>query len=110
VTSTALSRLKTNELSLGLIVYTLGTGFQPVVRSLITHLVESHHASNKSDIGRLYALISVIEGLGSLIAGPGMAWAFRLGINLGEGWLGLPFALGAVLFAVISSIVFTINV
>ncbi|TVY88574.1 Efflux pump, partial [Lachnellula willkommii] len=59
---------------IGLIVYTLGTGFAPIVRSLVTSLVESHHASKTSDIGRLYALIGVMEGIGNLVAGPGMAW------------------------------------
>jgi hypothetical protein len=96
--------------SKGLIVYTLGTGFTPIVRSLVTFLVESHHASKTSDIARLYALISVMEGIGSLVAGPGMAWAFRLGMSLGQRWLGLPFGFATVLFALISVIVFSTRV
>jgi len=94
----------------GLIVYTFGTGFSPIVRSLATFLVESHHANKTSDIGRLYALISVMEGIGSLLAGPGMAWAFRIGMSLGQGWLGLPFGFAAILFALISVVVFSIKV
>lgn len=89
----------------GLVVYTFGTGFPPVVRSLVTSLVESHHESRSSDIGRLYALISVLEGIGNLIAGPGMAQLFRYGINLGTSWLGLPFGLAAFLFGLISPVV-----
>ena len=94
----------------GLIVYTLGTGFGPVVRSLITSLVESHHASKTSDVGRLYAVIAVIEGIGSLVAGPGMAAAFRIGMKLGTGWLGLPFLVAAILFGGIAIVVFGIRV
>jgi hypothetical protein len=85
-------------------------GFVPIIRSLVTYLVESHHASNTSDIGRLYALISVMEGLGSLVAGPGMAWAFRLGMRLGDWWLGLPFGLAALLFLAVSIVVFSIRI
>lgn len=51
-----------------------------------------------------------MEGIGSLVAGPSMAWAFRIGISLGQNWLGLPFALAAILFAVILPVVFTIKV
>jgi membrane protein YqaA with SNARE-associated domain len=90
----------------GLIVYTLGTGFPPIIRSLVTFLVESHHESKTSDIARLYALISVLEGIGSLLAGPGMAWAFQLG----ERWLGLPYGLAAMLFAIALVTVFTTKI
>lgn len=76
----------------------------------MTYLVESSHADQTSDIGRLYALISVMEGVGSLVAGPGMAWIFRLGISWGHRWLGLPFGLAAVLFALVSGLVFSIRV
>ncbi|KAI0124981.1 major facilitator superfamily domain-containing protein [Xylariales sp. AK1849] len=95
---------------MGLILFTLGTGFAPIVRSLVTSLVESHDASSTSDIGRLYALISVLEGIGSLVAAPGMAWAFRFGMSLGQEWLGLPFGFAAILFALVSIIVFSIKV
>ncbi|KAI1846331.1 hypothetical protein JX266_007536 [Neoarthrinium moseri] len=94
----------------GLIVYTLGTGFPPVARSLVTYLVESHHESRTSDIGRLYALISVMEGVGTLLAGPGMAWAFRWGMSLGPAWLGIPFGFSSILFALIAVIVFRVKV
>lgn len=93
--------------SQGLIVFILGMGFVPVVRSLVTYRVESH---NPRDIGRLYAIISVMEGLGSLVAGPGMAWAFRLGMSLGEWWLGLPFGFAALLFFMVSIVLFSIRI
>ena len=90
-------------------MFTLGTGFAPVIRSLVTSLVESHDPNTASDIGRLYALISAMEGIGSLVAAPGMAWAFRFGMSLGTRWLGLPFGLAAILFALVSIIVFSIK-
>lgn len=90
-------------------VTTLGAGFAPSMRSLVTFLVESHHASQTTDIGRLYALISVAEGVGSLAAGPGMLWTFSVGIGLGRSWLGLPFALAALLFGLVSALVFSIK-
>ncbi|KAH8698674.1 P-loop containing nucleoside triphosphate hydrolase protein [Talaromyces proteolyticus] len=93
----------------GVIISTLGAGFAPVIRSLVTFLVESHHANKASDIGRLYALISVVEGIGSLMAGPGMAWAFRLGMAWGHTWLGFPFVIAAALFALVSVVVFSIR-
>ncbi|KAH6648823.1 major facilitator superfamily domain-containing protein [Truncatella angustata] len=94
----------------GLILFTLGTGFPPILRSLVTSLVESHHESKTSDIARLYAVISVVEGIGSLVAAPGMALAFRIGIKLGQEWLGLPFGFAGVLFGLVAIIVFSVKV
>lgn len=95
---------------LGLVISTLGSGFAPTMRSLATSLVESRHPNATSDIGRLYALISVAEGIGSLVAGPGMALAFRMGMSWGQAWLGLPFGFAAFLFALVSTIVFTVTI
>lgn len=90
-------------------MFTLGTGFPPTVRSLVTSLVEAKDDGAASDIGRLYALISAMEGIGMLVAAPGMAWAFRYGISLGQEWTGLPFGFAAMLFALVSIIVFSIR-
>ena len=110
-------------------VYTLGTGFPPIIRSLVTFLVESHHESKTSDVARLYAIISVLEGIGSLLAGPGilaiisvvggigsvlvgpgLAWAFRWGLSLGESWFGLPYLFATILFAIALVTVFSVKV
>ena len=109
--SLALSVSSTAALMIiGLIIYTMGTGFVPVVRSLITSRVEAHHASKTSDIGRLYAVIAVMEGIGSLVAGPGMAFAFRVGMKMGEAWLGLPFLVATVLFGGIAGVMFWVRI
>ncbi|KAF4957186.1 hypothetical protein FGADI_3251 [Fusarium gaditjirri] len=94
----------------GLIISTLGSGFAPTMRSLATSLVESRHPNATSDIGRLYALISVAEGIGSLVAGPGMALAFRLGMSWGQVWLGLPFGFAAFLFTLVATVVFSVKI
>lgn len=74
----------------GLVVYTLGMGFHGLCRSLITTLVDQQH------VARLYAVISIIDTLGSSITALGLAWLYSLGMRLSRkseanGYLGLPF-------------------
>ncbi|KAF4637074.1 hypothetical protein G7Y89_g1021 [Cudoniella acicularis] len=69
----------------GLIVWTLGTGFSSLTRSLVTTLVDKEH------IGRLYSMIAIIETLGALIAGPTVNGLYSLGISKGGSWIGLPY-------------------
>lgn len=78
----------------------------------MTSLVEQQNADgSSSDVGRLYALISAMEGIGSLVAAPGMAWAFRYGMSLGgDEWLGLPFGVATALFALVLIIVFSVSI
>ncbi|ATZ53218.1 hypothetical protein BCIN_09g00960 [Botrytis cinerea B05.10] len=73
---------------IGLIIYTLGTGFVSLVRSLITGLVDQQH------VARIFAMIAVVETSSALLAGPAVAGLYELGLVWrGEwtGWLGLPF-------------------
>jgi MFS family permease len=72
---------------LGLSVWTLGTGFSSLTRSLITTLVDQQH------VGRLYAVIAVVETVGGLIAGPTLAALYALGLKWKGGWVGLPYFL-----------------
>lgn len=71
---------------MGLIVLTLGSGFNALCRSLITPLVDAEH------MGRLYAIISVVDTIGAFAAQPVLAGLLTLGIKWGGGWLGLPYA------------------
>jgi hypothetical protein len=80
------------------------------MRSVVTFIVQSRQGNQTKDIGRLYALVSVVEGIGSLLAGPGVAFTFRYGMSLGQNWLGLPFGLAFVLFTLVSMVVFAIRV
>ncbi|KAF7951967.1 uncharacterized protein EAE97_001464 [Botrytis byssoidea] len=73
---------------IGLIIYTLGTGFVSLVRSLITRLVDQKH------VARIFAMIAVVETSSALLTGPAVAGLYELGLVWrGEwtGWLGLPF-------------------
>ncbi|KAI7337079.1 hypothetical protein KC315_g2513 [Hortaea werneckii] len=74
-------------IALGLLLYTLGTGFNTFARSLVSVLVEP------TMIGTLYTMISVMDTLGSLSAGPLVAEAFKWGMHLGGVWHGLPYML-----------------
>ncbi|KAF4511925.1 hypothetical protein G6O67_001122 [Ophiocordyceps sinensis] len=75
-----------------IMVYALGYGYSPAMRSLLT-LVAGH-----DNIGTLFTAMSVLETAGTLLAGPLMAATFRLGLAWGEFWIGLPFvSVGAIM-------------
>lgn len=86
---------------LGLLVFTLGTGLNPALRSLITSLVE------KENVGKLYTAIALSDTVGALIGGPGLAAAYRWGMK--NGVLGLPFLVGAGLFASVAGVLFMVR-
>jgi len=77
----------------GLIVFTLGHGFSPLVRSTLTTLIDQQH------IARLYSLITIVDTLGGIAAGPVLPWLFSIGLKLRgkeggggeETWLALPY-------------------
>lgn len=52
----------------------------------------------ESQIGTLNTTIALVQGIGSMIAGPLLASAFREGMTLGGTWMGLPYMMGAILF------------
>ena len=81
----------------GVIIVTFGDGLSPICRSLATYFVDSHHTT------RLYVIIGIVESIGSLYAGPTLAWLFTTGMNLKVAWLGLPYiwlALNATLVVI----------
>lgn len=61
---------------MGLIVFTFGTGFSALCRSLITALVDEQH------VARLYSIIAVVETIGSLIMAPMLAGLYAWGLRL----------------------------
>ncbi|KAK0391439.1 hypothetical protein NLU13_0940 [Sarocladium strictum] len=77
--------------TIGIIVFTLGAGFESLCRGLISDLVDPEHTA------RVYSLIGVIQASSTLSAGPAIAWLFGSGMQLGGGWIGLPYLATALL-------------
>lgn len=79
-------------LALGIVIFALGSGFQPAARSLATSFV------SQDDTGLLYSVLALMQSAGGLLAGPLLALSFRWGLSLGREWTGIPFAVVAGLF------------
>ncbi|KAJ6022229.1 Major facilitator superfamily domain general substrate transporter [Penicillium herquei] len=69
----------------GLAVHSLGSGLAPLCRSLATSYVA------QEDTSKLNTIIGIVEMVGSLFAGPVLAWSFDLGMRMGGIGLGLPY-------------------
>ncbi|KAF5026536.1 hypothetical protein F66182_1396 [Fusarium sp. NRRL 66182] len=69
---------------LGLFITTFGAADSPLARATVTHYVQPEYTS------RLYALIGMIEVVGSFIGGPALAWFFDQGLKRKGLWIGLP--------------------
>ncbi|KAK6512034.1 hypothetical protein TWF481_000931 [Arthrobotrys musiformis] len=80
----------------GLVVYTLGTGFSGSVRSLAASFVEPHHQA------RLNSFIAIMMAIGNFLGSPLLAGLYGWGVSTGNPfWYGLPFVgLGSV-FAIV---------
>lgn len=78
---------------IGLGLISLGSGYTLLIRSLLASTVEKYH------IGTMYTMISTVETIGILIAGPLLAMSFRIGMEGDGTWLGLPYIVAGFLFA-----------
>jgi hypothetical protein len=94
-------------LIIGLLVFNMGTGYNAAMRSVAIHVVGGQASP---DIGRLFAVIAIVESVGVMVAGPLLAEFFEWGIELGEPWIGLPFIASAGVFGVISLVTFIVSV
>lgn len=83
----------------GLVLLAGGCGLPPLLRSLLNALVEPHH------VGLLNTVVSFLETMGVMVAAPVFSWTLRVGIELGGGWLGLPFAVGTAITCVSTAII-----
>ncbi|MCJ1351939.1 MAG: hypothetical protein MMC33_001923 [Icmadophila ericetorum] len=81
-------------LTTGLFIYALGSGFSAVVRSLVTQTVKP------DEIGRLSAVISIVDTIGAIFSGPFLAATYRWGLSLGGPWIGMPFLTTGGLFVI----------
>jgi MFS family permease len=88
----------------GLVFLSIGLGFLVATRSLVTALVLPNH------IGTLYSALAISQALGGLIAGPLFAYLFRLGMHLGNAWMGLPWLQASVIFILVSIVSWYIRV
>lgn len=76
------------------------------MRSLATSCVEGDESGDQADTCQLYAIVGVMDALGSLISGPSFSLAFHFGLEHGGMWHGLPFLVLTLLFLVVAIIVF----
>ncbi|KAJ5994791.1 hypothetical protein N7481_001768 [Penicillium waksmanii] len=88
----------------GLVFLSIGLGFLVATRTLVTALVLPNH------IGTLYSALAISQALGGLIAGPLFAYLFRLGMHLGNAWMGLPWLQASVIFILVSIVSWYIRV
>ncbi|KAJ6111215.1 hypothetical protein N7486_003450 [Penicillium sp. IBT 16267x] len=76
----------------GLVLVSLSGGFSVSTRSLATSFVLPDH------VGTLYSAMAISQSIGMFIAGPLFAYLFRLGMHLGNNWMGLPFLQAGLCF------------
>ncbi|ORY17317.1 major facilitator superfamily domain-containing protein [Clohesyomyces aquaticus] len=93
-------------LILGLLVYNLGTGYGAAMRSISIHTVGGQASP---DIGRMFAVIAVMESIGAFIAGPLLSTAFQWGMSIGEPWIGMPFLVAGIIFVFVTMATFMIS-
>ncbi|PLN79614.1 MFS general substrate transporter [Aspergillus taichungensis] len=83
-------------LILGIVLVSLGAAFAVACRSFVTTLVRPDH------VGTLYTSAAAVSSVGMVIAGPLLAYTFRVGLHWGESWYGLPFLMAGGLYALVS--------
>ncbi|PGH14310.1 hypothetical protein AJ79_03132 [Helicocarpus griseus UAMH5409] len=76
----------------GLIIQTMGIGFVFIVRSLATTMV------HREQTARLYTAIEILQSTGITIASPTVTLFFNWGLDMGGGWIGLPWVVASGLF------------
>lgn len=87
---------------IGLTIASFGQGAMLLVRSFLTSLAPAHH------IGTIYSVISMWDAFGTMVGAPLLAGLYKHGMNLGGGWIGLPFyfiGLSSAFFACILFVV-----
>ncbi|KAI1413263.1 MFS general substrate transporter [Hypoxylon sp. FL1857] len=88
----------------GLLLMALGSSFGSLNKSLMSLYVDPEHRS------RLFSLVGMVEVVGSVYAQPMLAGLFAVGMELGGGWIGLPYYVLSILVAVTGSLLFFVRV
>ncbi|KAK1756769.1 major facilitator superfamily domain-containing protein [Echria macrotheca] len=69
----------------------LGIGYTYMIRGLMTSLIGA------KDLGLLYASIALVDSVAVLVAMPLFSYLFKFGMQLGGGWIGLPYHVAGVI-------------
>lgn len=75
------------------IVFAAGFGIRLGLLSLLSSLVDP------AKIGRVYTLVTVVEGFGEMVSAPVLQGLWAWGLGKGGGWMGAPWWGGAVVYA-----------
>jgi MFS family permease len=87
-----------------LTVYALGAGYSGASRSVVTSF------ATKEETGRLYAVVSILDMVGTLVAGPSLSKLFTWGLEKGDIWTGVPFWFAGVLFALVGVLLWSVKI
>ncbi|KAI0395036.1 major facilitator superfamily transporter [Xylariaceae sp. FL0594] len=88
----------------GLLVLSLGSGFNSFTKSLMSLYVDHAHRS------RLFSLVGMVEVVGSVYSGPMLAGLFSSGMKRGGVWIGLPYFVLSSITAVASVLLLLVQV
>ncbi|KAM3507962.1 hypothetical protein MY10362_001465 [Beauveria mimosiformis] len=75
-------------------LYECNRGYMPSVVSVIVSVAERAGIAQQTTV---YACVSTMSATGAMLAGPVMASAFRVGLQWGQSWYGLPFLAAGLL-------------
>ncbi len=87
-----------------LVFASLGTGAPFVLRSFLTSLLK------QDQIARAFSVITIVDTVGAMLGAPLLAGLLKKGLKMGGGWIGLPFLFTGLLAAVLSVVLFFVNV
>lgn len=89
--------------AVSLAIASLGQGAAVLLRSFLTSFLPSHH------IARVYSIASVVDTLGAMFGSPILAGLFMRGLELGGGWIGLPFYFFGLVSAAFAVLLFLVG-
>ncbi|EGX95999.1 Major facilitator superfamily transporter [Cordyceps militaris CM01] len=76
-------------------LYECNRGYMPSMVSVIVSVAE--RSAGITQQSTVYACVSTMSATGAMLAGPVMASAFRVGLQWGQSWYGLPFLAAGLL-------------
>ncbi|KAF5871299.1 putative alternative oxidase protein [Botrytis fragariae] len=86
------------------IIFSLGMGLYPAIRSLLTDLVDP------TQVSRLYGVLAVMDTIGGMVSSPLVAGAFSSGLKRGGLWSGGGFLVAAVAYAAAGLLTLSVSV